>query len=115
MSHRAILLLSIFSALAPIHGDVALAATAHPDGELTIEVVDSVTGKPIAARMHLYMGRNAGPGAGAKRPVKLNIPGSAEFGGHFYIDGKATLPLRTGGYTFELEAGPEYITQSGHF
>ena len=26
-----------------------------------------------------------------------------------------TLPLRVGQYTFELDAGPEYRTQSGHF
>ncbi len=93
----------------------ALAVSAHPDGELRIEVVDSTTGQPIAARMHLYSGRNAGTAANAKRPVKLNMPGSAEFGGHFYIDGKATLPLRVGPYMFQLEAGPEYLTQSGHF
>jgi hypothetical protein len=43
------------------------------------------------------------------------MPNSAEFGGHFYIDGKATLPLRVGAYTFELEAGPEYLTQNGQF
>jgi hypothetical protein len=90
-------------------------AAPHSDGELTIEVVDSATGKPLAARMYLYTGRNAGPAAAAKRPIKLNMPGSAEFGGHFYIDGKATLPLRVGPYSFELEAGPEYLTQSGHF
>src|SRR3954452_20089272 len=65
--------------------------------------------------MHLYSGRTTGPATAAKPPIKLNIPGSAEFGGHFYIDGKATLPLRVGPYSFELEAGPEYLTQSGHF
>jgi hypothetical protein len=43
------------------------------------------------------------------------MPGSAEYGGHFYIDGKATLPLRVGPYSFELEAGPEYLTQNGQF
>src|SRR5689334_13266714 len=93
---------------------VGFAAPVHSDGELTIEVVDSATGQPIAARMYLYAGRNTAPTA-VKRPVKLNMPGSAEFGGHFYIDGKTALPLRMGAYTFELEAGPEYLTQSGHF
>ena len=82
-------------------------AAPHPDGELRIVVVDSATGQPLAARMHLK--------TAAGRPVKLNLPGTAEFGGHFYIDGKTTLPLRVGQYTFELEAGPEYLTQSGHF
>src|SRR5882762_4112968 len=90
-------------------------AAPHSDGELTVEIVDSASGQPIAARMHLYAGRNAGPAAGAKRAVKLNMPNSAEFGGHFYIDGKATLLLRVGPYTFELEAGPEYLPQHGQF
>src|SRR5262245_3541354 len=85
-------------------------AATHPDGQLRIEVVDSATGKPIAARMHLSAGRT-----GAARPVKLNLPGTDEFGGHFYIDGNITLPLRVGAYSFELEAGPEYLTQQGHF
>ncbi len=43
------------------------------------------------------------------------MPGSAEFGGHFYIDGKPLCRFEWGQYTFELEAGPEYLTQSGHF
>jgi hypothetical protein len=93
-------------------------AAPRSDGELRIEVVDAATGKPIAARMHLSAGiapiRKQAAGT-ARRPAKLNMPGSAEFGGHFYIDGTATLPLRVGKYTFELEAGPEYLTQSGHF
>ena len=46
---------------------------------------------------------------------RLRLPNTAEFGGHFYIDGQLTLPLRIGQYTFELDAGPEYRTQSGHF
>jgi hypothetical protein len=115
MSNRVILSICALIATEFALGSPAFAATAHPDGELTVEVVDSATGQPIAARMHLYAGRGAGAAAAAKRPVKLNMPGSAEFGGHFYIDGKATLPLRVGPYTFELEAGPEYLTQSGHF
>lgn len=96
-----------------------LVAAPHTDGQLRIEVVDSATGQPIAARMHLIAGsstsRKAGATTRAKRAVKLNLPGTAEFGGHFYIDGTVTLPLRVGQYTFELEAGPEYLTQSGHF
>jgi hypothetical protein len=87
----------------------AFAAT-HPDGQLRLLIVDSATGQPIAARLHLSTGR-----AGVPRPVKLNLPGTAEFGGHFYVDGNITLPLRVGAYSFELEAGPEYLTQQGHF
>ena len=92
----------------------ALAAP-KSDGELTVEIVDGATGKPIAARMHLFAGRAPAPTTGVRRGVKLNIPGSAEFGGHLYIDGKAELPLRAGIYSFELEAGPEYLTQTGQF
>ncbi len=91
-------------------------AASHPDGELHIEIVDGATGKPIPARMHLSAGRQA-PIAKArpKRPVKLNLPGTAEFGDHFYIDGDVTLPLKVGQYTFELEATPEYLSQTGQF
>src|SRR3954465_4807381 len=78
---------------------------AHPDGELRVEVVDSATGQPMAARMHVYAGASAvrRPNAkpAAQRSIKLNLPGTAEYGGHFYIDGKLTLPLKVGTYTFE--------------
>jgi len=90
-------------------------AASHSDGELTVEIVDSATGQPLAARMHLYAGRNASPAAGARRPVKLNMPNSAEFGGHFYIDGKATLPLRVGPYNFELEVWPRILDSKRQF
>jgi hypothetical protein len=82
-------------------------AAPRGDGQLTIEVVDGATGMPIGARMHLKNSRG--------RPVRLRLPNTAEFGGHFYIHGQLTLPLRVGQYTFELDAGPEYRTQSGHF
>jgi hypothetical protein len=85
----------------PVH------AAPRGDGQLTIEVVDADTGQPIAGRMHLKNSRG--------RPVSSRLPTSAEFGGHFYIDGQLTLPLRVGQYMFELETGPEYRTQSGHF
>ncbi len=94
-------------------------AAPHADGELQIQIVDSETKQPIAARMHLSAGRATNPAASTKprpkRPVKLNLPGTAEFGGHFYIDGNAKLPLRVGPYTFELEATPEYLGQTGQF
>jgi hypothetical protein len=115
MNRRIVLYLASLAILASTQASVSYSATAHPDGELTIEVVDSGTGQPIAARMHLYAGRSTSPAATAKRSVKLNMPETAEFGGHFYIDGKATLPLHVGIYNFELEAGPEYLTQSGQF
>lgn len=94
-------------------------AAPRADGQLQIDVVDAATRKPIPARMHLNMGRKATPNATgkprAKPPVKSHLPDSAEFGGHFYIDGSAALPLRVGQYSFELEATPEYLTQSGQF
>jgi hypothetical protein len=94
-------------------------AAPRADGELRIEIVDSETKQPRAARIHLSAGRTASPvpvkQARAKRPVRLNLPGAAEFGGHFYIDGKASLPLTAGPYTFELEATPEYLNQTGQF
>ena len=84
----------------------AFAAT-HADGELKIEVVDAETHQPIAARMHLKNHRG--------QVVKPKLTGLNQFADHFYIDGRNTLPLMRGQYTFELEAGPEYKTQSGHF
>jgi hypothetical protein len=110
--------LSLWSALTLAGANDALAAP-RADGEVHIDVVDSATGKPIPARMHLFSGRKAAARPTAKgratRPVKLNLPGTAEYGGHFYIDGAVTLPLRAGQYNFELEATPEYLTQAGQF
>jgi hypothetical protein len=77
------------------------------DGQLEIEVVDKETGQPIAARIHLQTTR--------KRPVPLKLPGTAAFGDHFYIDGRLALPLRRGQFVFDIDAGPEYRTQTGHF
>jgi hypothetical protein len=82
-------------------------AAQHPDGVLTIKVVDKGSQQPIAARIELRNSRG--------RPVSLRLPGTAEFGSHFYVDGQLTLPLRIGQYQFDLDAGPEYRTQSGHF
>jgi hypothetical protein len=93
-------------ALTPIFA-VPINAAPRSDGQLQIEIVDKHSGQPIPARMHL---QNS-----PKRPVKINLPGTAESGGHFYIDGQLALPLRRGQYTFEIDAGPEYRTQNGHF
>jgi len=82
-------------------------AASHSDGQLAIEVVDAATGQPIAVRMHLKNRRG--------RPVKFRVAGIGQYGDHFYFDGNVTLPLRIGQYTFDLEAGPEYRTQNGHF
>jgi hypothetical protein len=101
----------LFGAISVVGMTLATSALLHAapraDGELEIEIVDADTGKPLAARVHLMNAR--------KRPVKVNVPNTAEFGGHLYVDGTLTLPLRRGQYTFEIDAGPEYRTQSGHF
>jgi hypothetical protein len=82
-------------------------AAQRGDGRLAIEVVDSETGQPIAARLHIKNSRG--------RPLSMRRPDTAEFGGHFYLDGSGDLPFRMGQYTFELDAGLEYRTLSGHF
>jgi hypothetical protein len=90
-----------------LHRAAGVSAAPRPDGELTVEVVDAETLQPVVARMHLKNSRG--------RPVRLRVPGLNQFADHFYIDGKFTVGLRAGQYTFELEAGPEYRTQDGHF
>jgi hypothetical protein len=114
ISRRIFLFIYVLSMVLTPACSTALAVP-HADGELRIEVVDAATGRPIEARMHLSADRKAASGVSAQRPLKLNLPGTAEFGGHLYIDGKITLPLRMGQYNFELQAGPEYLTQNGHF
>ena len=81
------------------------ALAARRGGQLEVLVVDRDTGKPLAARMHL---KNA-----AKRPRK--VPGAPFWHDHFVFDGKITLELPRGNYTFEVECGPEYAVRSGHF
>ncbi|MEX0613565.1 MAG: hypothetical protein WD738_11780 [Pirellulales bacterium] len=107
MIRRTVITALFCTLIAAASGPPSQAAPRGADGKLEIEVVDSETGQPIAARMHLKNSRG--------RPVKLNLPNAAEFGGHFYIDGRITLPLRRGQYTFDLDAGPEYRPQTGHF
>jgi hypothetical protein len=85
----------------------SLLAAPRADGQLEIVVVDAETGQPLAARMHLKNSRG--------RPVLPSVPPLAKFADHVYIDGRLVLPLRRGQYAFELEAGLEYRTQSGHF
>jgi hypothetical protein len=119
MNHRCLRIVVLVGSSLCIAPQAYLDAAPHADGQLRVEVIDNATGQPIPARMHLSIGRQASPNAAARgrvqRPVKLGLPGTAELGGHFYIDGEAALPLRVGQYTFELEASPEYLTQTGHF
>ena len=88
---------------------VALQATpsaAARGGKLTIHLVDAETQQPIAGRMHLKNARG--------RPVKP-AGVAAYWHDHFTIDGSVNLPLRVGGYQFEVECGPEYKIRTGHF
>lgn len=85
----------------------SLPAAPRADGQLRLEIVDAETDQPLPTRIHLKNSRG--------RPVKLGVADIAEFGGHFYIDSEYAVPLRRGQYTFELDASPEYRTQSGHF
>ena len=81
--------------------EVAFAA----GGQLKLIVVDKETQKPIPVRMHL---RNV-----AKRlPKVLKVP---TWDDHIVFDGEITLKLPKGYYGFELECGPEYLDQQGHF
>jgi hypothetical protein len=73
--------------------------------QLEIRVVDKETGQPLAARMHLRSPRGT--------PIKP--PKVPFWKDHFVFDGVIVLELAPGKYTFELETGPEYRTQTGHF
>jgi hypothetical protein len=78
------------------------AAAPRADGRLVLEIVDTETGQPIPARVHLRSTR--------ARSIPLRLPGTAEYGDHFYVNGRLALPLRIGQYTMEIEATPEYRT-----
>jgi hypothetical protein len=74
-------------------------------GQLKLTVVEKETGKPLAARMHLKNGAGRMP----------RIPKLPVFADHFVFDGEVTLKLPKGQYRFELECGPEFLDQQGHF
>jgi hypothetical protein len=80
----------------------------RPDGQWRVEIVDGATGQPRSVRFYLKNARG--------RPVaEWRGDRLAPGGAFFYIHGQRTLPLPIGQYTFEIEAGPEYRTLSGHF
>ncbi|MEX2169479.1 MAG: hypothetical protein WD851_09210 [Pirellulales bacterium] len=83
------------------------AEAARTDGRLEISVVDSETGQAVPARIHLRDSRG--------RPVRSRGWGIAPLGDHAYVDGSAKLDLRRGQYEFDLDAGPEYLSQRGNF
>lgn len=77
------------------------------DGQLTLQVVDQETNRPLAARMELRNSRG--------RPVRVRAEGVVSHGDYFVFDGQVKLQLRKGSYEFLIEAGPEYQTRPGHF
>ncbi len=82
------------------------AAAARPDGVLTVEAVDQKTSEPLAARMTLRNARG--------RVVRIAHPAALP-SGVVAFDGTIDLPLKKGNYTFLIDAGPEFATQTGRF
>jgi hypothetical protein len=74
-------------------------------GDIEIRAVDHETGQPIAVRMHLK-DQSGKPVQPPKVPFWKD---------HFVFDGKITLSLPPGNYTFEMERGPEYRLRTGYF
>ena len=80
---------------------------ARPDGTLSLSVVDAQSGEPLAAMIRLRDARD--------RPVRLRAEGAIPTGDWLAFDGEVDLPLKRGPYRFDIDAGPEYQTQHGHF
>ena len=74
-------------------------------GELELRVVDKQSGQLVPVRIHLKDQRGR-----STKPPKVPF-----WKDHFVIGGKIVLKLPDGRYTFEIERGPEYRVQSGHF
>jgi hypothetical protein len=80
---------------------------AKVDGTLTLSVVDSQSGEPLAVRMYLRDRRG--------RPVRVHQQEVVASGDALVFEGHVTLGLRKGKYTFDIEAGPEFHTRHGRF
>jgi hypothetical protein len=74
-------------------------------GVLEVRVVDSKTGEPLAARMHLK----------DQKGKVVKLPKQVQWHDHFVFNHTIKLELPTGNYFFELERGPEYKTITGNF
>jgi len=101
-SRRAVTSPGFFAALvcAFVAGAIASIGVA---GTVEITVLDKSTGTKTPARVHLK--------DSAGKPVRANdLP---FFRDHFVCPGKARLNLPVGGYSFEVERGPEYGWQTG--
>jgi hypothetical protein len=83
----------------------ASAVAAASGGQLRLLVVEKETGRRLPARMHLK-------NAAGRLPKIAKVPTSDD---HFVFDGEVTLKLPKGVYRFELECGPEFLDQRGHF
>lgn len=83
----------------------AQALQAVPRGDLTLQVTDLDSGKPIPIRMHLHDQRNR-----SIKPPKL--VGNKHY---FVFDREITLSLKPGQYSFQMERGPEYRRRRGSF
>ncbi|WP_146399766.1 hypothetical protein [Pseudobythopirellula maris] len=105
MPKQALLLPLAWAAIVLVDGVAGGAPRA--DGVLEIEAVEAETLTPLPVRIELQDGRG--------RPVAARRWGVAVWGDHAYFPGNVTLPLRRGNYRFVIDAGPEYLTQSGHF
>jgi|LSQX01.1.fsa_nt_gb hypothetical protein len=80
---------------------------AAAEGKLRLTVVDKQSGRPIACRMHLRVGREDG------RIRK--VPSAPFWHDHFVFPGQIELKLPLGEYFFTLEHGPEYVQATGRF
>jgi len=74
-------------------------------GEVHLTVMDGSTRQLMPARIHL---RDA-----AGKPQRAGA--SPFWHDHFVCDGRATLELPAGGYSFEMERGPEFAQAKGSF
>lgn len=83
----------------------ALMAPGLSAGEIQLTVLDARTRQPTPARVHL---RDA-----AGKPQRA---GTLPFWhDHFVCDGRVTVALAAGGYSFEVERGPEFSAAKGTF
>jgi len=83
-----------------------MSATAFGSGgRLVLRTIDAATGEPVACRMHLKTAKGR-----VLKPKRV-----IAWDDHFLVDGKVTLDLPEGDYTFEIERGPEYAPRSGRF
>lgn len=84
----------------------AFALSTAPAAEVTFTVLDHATSAPVPARIHLKDEKGAAIKAGSAYPFHKT---------HFTCPGTATLDLKPGAYTYEIERGPEFSLDRGRF